>query len=105
VRRSAAVPAIDTGGISVMAAQPSLLHMLSAAVLHGRYLDSVAQRYPEIVLGYAAARTLGIATLTPASQVYVAGQYFVVVGILAPVAAAPEIDDAALVTSAWCNPT
>jgi putative ABC transport system permease protein len=98
VRRSAAVPAIDTGGISVMAAQPSLLHTLSAAVLRGRYLDAVAQSYPEIVLGYAAARNLGIATLTPATQVYVAGQYFVVVGILAPVAVAPEIDDAALVT-------
>jgi putative ABC transport system permease protein len=98
VRRSAAVPAIDTGGISVMAAQPSLPHTLSANLVSGHYLDVVAQRYPEIVLGYAAARNLGIATLTPATQVYVAGQYFVVIGILAPVAVAPEIDDAALVT-------
>jgi len=98
VRRSAAVPAIDTSGISVLSAQPSLLHTFSATVLRGRYLDAVAQRYPEIVLGYAAARNLGIATLTTATQVYVAGQYFVVIGILAPVAVAPEIDDAALVT-------
>jgi putative ABC transport system permease protein len=36
--------------------------------------------------------------LTPSSQVYVATRYFVVVGILAPVAVAPEIDDAALVS-------
>jgi putative ABC transport system permease protein len=98
VRRSAAVPALDTGGITVMAAQPSLLHTLSVTLLRGHFLDGVAQRYPELVLGYSAAQNLGIAELTAATQVYVAGRYFVVVGILAPVAVAPEIDDAALVS-------
>jgi putative ABC transport system permease protein len=98
VRRSAAVPAINTGGITVMAAQPSLPHTLSATLLRGHFLDGVAQRYPELVLGFGAARNLGISVLTPTTQVYLAGQYFVVVGILAPVAVAPEIDDAALVS-------
>jgi putative ABC transport system permease protein len=98
VRRSAAVPAINTGGISVMAAQPSLLHTLSATVVRGHFLGGVAQRYPELVLGFQAAQNLGIAVLTSTTQVYIAGQYFVVVGILAPVAVAPEIDDAALVS-------
>jgi putative ABC transport system permease protein len=98
VRRSAAVPAIDTGGISVLAAQPSLPHTLSAALSTGHFLDSIAQRYPELVLGYQAAQNLGIGTLTASTQVFVAGRYFVVVGILAPVSVAPEIDDAALVS-------
>jgi putative ABC transport system permease protein len=50
------------------------------------------------VLGYQAAQNLGIAVLTPTTQVYLGDSYFVVVGILAPVAVAPEIDDAALVS-------
>ena len=98
VRRSAAVPAIETNGITVLAAQPTLLDTLSAALLRGHFLDTVGQRYPETVLGFSAAQNLGIATLTASTQVYVGGRYFVVVGILAPVPVAPEIDDAALVS-------
>ena len=98
VRRSAAIPAIDTGGTSVLAAQPSLLHTLSADLLRGHFLDRVAQRYPELVLGFAAAQNLGIDKLAATTQVYVDGQYFVVVGILAPVDVAPELDNAALVS-------
>jgi putative ABC transport system permease protein len=98
VRRSAAVPAIQTGGISVLAAQSSLLDTVGATMLHGHFLDSTAQRYPEVVLGYSAAQNLGIGTLSPATQVYIAGHYFVVIGILEPITVAPEIDDAALVS-------
>ena len=99
-RRSAAIPAIDTGGISVLAAQPSLLDTLSARLLHGAFLGSLADGYPEVVLGYSAAQNLGINTLTPNTQIYVDAQYFAVIGILAPVDVAPEIDDAALVSFA-----
>jgi putative ABC transport system permease protein len=98
VRRSAAVPAINTGGITVVAAQPTFAHTLSATLLHGHFLDTVAQHYPEVVLGFSAAQNLGIGGLTSITQVYVAGEYFAVVGILAPVAVAPEMDDAALVS-------
>jgi putative ABC transport system permease protein len=98
VRRSAAIPVIQTGGISVLAAEPSLLETLSATMLRGHFLDSIAQRYPEVVLGYSAAQNLGVGTLSAATQVYVGGNYFVVVGILTPASVAPEIDDAALVS-------
>jgi putative ABC transport system permease protein len=98
VRRSAAVPAIETGGISVLAAQRSLVSTVGATVLRGHFLDAVADSYPELVLGYSAARTLGISRLDVPVQVYVDGQYFAVVGILAPVEVAPELDDAALVS-------
>lgn len=98
VRRSAAIPPIETGGITVLAAQPSLVTTLGATVLRGHFLDAVAASYPEVVLGYSAARTLGISRLTGPPQVDVDGQYFAVVGILASVDVAPEIDDAALVS-------
>jgi putative ABC transport system permease protein len=98
VRRSAAIPAINTGGITVMAARPTLVHTLSATMLRGRFLDPVADRYPEVVLGFQAAQNLGIAALTSTTQVYLGGRYFAVTGILAPVPIAPEIDESALVT-------
>jgi putative ABC transport system permease protein len=98
VRRSAAIPAIQTGGISVLAAEASLVDTLSATMLQGHFLDSAAQRYPEVVLGYSAAQNLGVGTLSAATQVYVDGFYFVVIGILTPMTVAPEIDDAALVS-------
>lgn len=98
VRRSAAVPAIQTNGISVLAAQPSLLRTLSARLLSGRFLGALAQHYPETVLGYSAAQNLGINVLGPQTQVYLGGTYYMVVGVLAPVSVAPEIDDAALVS-------
>jgi len=103
VRRTAAIPATDTGGISVLAAEPSLLSTVSGQVLRGAFLGPVSTRYPETVLGYAAARTLGIGTLGPTTQVFLGGRYFTVVGILARVSVAPEIDNAALVSFPVAN--
>jgi putative ABC transport system permease protein len=98
VRRSAAIPAVQTGGISVLAAQPSLPGTLSAHLVRGRFLDGTAEHYPETVLGYAAARTLGIGKLDASTQVYLGGRYFTVIGILAAVDTAPEIDTSVLIS-------
>ena len=97
VRRTSAVPAIDTGGISVLAAQPGLLTTLGGTISHGAFLNAATARYPSVVLGAVAAKTLGIDRVTPGTQVYLDGQYFTVIGILSPVPLAPEIDEAALV--------
>jgi putative ABC transport system permease protein len=97
VRRTSLVPVIDTGGISVLAAQPGLLGTLGGAVSHGTFLNAATARYPAVVLGAAAAKTLGIDRVTTDTQVYLGGQYFTVIGILSPVPLAPEIDEAALV--------
>ena len=98
VRRSAAIPAAQTGGMNVLAAQPSLPAAVSARVLLGRYLDATAERYPVTVLGYEAARILDIGSLHTPTQVMLGDHYFTVVGVLAPVAVAPEIDVAALIS-------
>jgi putative ABC transport system permease protein len=100
VRRTAAVPAIDSGGISVYAAQPGLLGTLGGRVAGGTFLNAATSRYPAVVLGAVAARTLGVDHVVPGTQVYLdgqSGQYFTVIGILAPVPLAPDIDEAALV--------
>ena len=97
VRRSAAVPPIDSGGISVLATQTSLLRTLGGSVARGVFLNAATIHYPAVVLGHVAAQTLGIGRVLPGTQVYLGGQYFTVVGILRPVPLAPEIDEAALV--------
>ena len=97
VRRTAAVPAVDSGGISVLATQTSLLHTLGGTVARGTFLNAATIHYPAVVLGAVAARTLGITRVPPGTLVYLGGHYFSVVGILRPVPLAPEIDEAALV--------
>ncbi|HYS39433.1 MAG TPA: ABC transporter permease [Pseudonocardiaceae bacterium] len=97
VRRTAAVPKTDNGGLTVVAADPTLPGTLGIGLLSGAFLNPATDRYPAVVLGSDAARSLGIAHAAPGVQVYLGGHYFSVVGILAPAAIAPEIDDAVLV--------
>jgi putative ABC transport system permease protein len=100
VRRSDAIPAVQTGGMNVLAAQPSLPQTVSAHMVLGHYLDATATRYPVTVLGYEAAKILGIGSLSTSTQILLGNHYFTVVGVLAPVAIAPEIDVAALISFA-----
>ncbi|WP_426503163.1 ABC transporter permease [Dactylosporangium sp. McL0621] len=98
VRRTDRIPPQNTNGINVLAAQASLPDTLSARVLRGSYFGPLAERYPETVLGYSAAQSLGIDRLTEQTQVFIAGRYFTVVGVLDQVGIAPEIDTAALIS-------
>ncbi|GEL97019.1 ABC transporter permease [Cellulomonas terrae] len=97
VRRSDKVPESRTSGISVVAADLDLLDAVAATVREGRWLDAATQRYPAVVLGSTAARRLGIGPLSAGVDVSVGGRPFTVVGILEPVALAPELDEDALV--------
>ncbi|GAA2350341.1 ABC transporter permease [Dactylosporangium salmoneum] len=103
VRRSDRIPPQNTNGINVLAAQPSLPATLSARVLRGTYLGPAAEQYPETVLGYSAAQSLGIDRLDARTQVFIAGRYFTVIGVLDRVTVAPEIDTAALVSFGVAN--
>ena len=97
VLRTNRIPTVDSGGISVLAAQPGLLATLGGSVAHGTFLNAATERYPAVVLGAVAAQTLGIDRVQPGTQVYLGGRYFTVVGILNMVPLAPQIDEAALV--------
>lgn len=100
VRRSDKVPESRTSGISVVAADLDLLDAVAATVREGRWLDAATQRYPAVVLGATAARRLGVGPLADGVDVSVGGRPFTVVGILDPVALAPELDESALVGTA-----
>ena len=97
VYRSDRIPSFETGGLAVRVADGSLLGALNGRLLDGVFLNAATARYPATVLGYQAAKSLGIAALTPATRVWLGGRWFTVVGILASMPLAPEIDLSALV--------
>ena len=95
VRRNDRIPEAETGGISVLAADPELLGTIGGELAAGRFLNRATARYPVVVLGAKAAERLGV--IGPGRQVWLGDRWFTVAGILRPVTLAPEIDRAALV--------
>ncbi|AEB42698.1 ABC transporter permease [Micromonospora maris] len=97
VYRTDRIPAAETGGIAVRAAQLGLLETVGAEVASGTWLNEATSRYPAVVLGAAAAERLGLPAAGPDVQVWLGGRWFTVVGVLAPVPLAPELDSSALI--------
>jgi putative ABC transport system permease protein len=97
VRRTQYVDPNETNGIALVATGPRLLSTLGGTLRSGRFLDAATIRYPTIVLGAVTAQRLGISSAPGGTQVYVQGQWFTVIGILAPLALAPDVDRSALI--------
>jgi putative ABC transport system permease protein len=95
VRRNDLVDPVETGGISVAAADPALAETVAAQMRSGRFLDAATARYPTVVLGAGAADQLGINDT--GSRVYIGGRWFTVIGILEPVTLASGLDGTALI--------
>jgi putative ABC transport system permease protein len=97
VRKTDKIPSVQTGGISVVAVESSLLATLRATLSDGVFLNDATAQYPAVVLGAEAAKYFGITRVYPAVQIYLGGEWFTVVGILDPIGLAPELDRAALI--------
>lgn len=95
VYRSDLVPVGQSGGIEVLAAQPELLGTVGGTIRYGSWFTPATASYPAVVLGAVAARRLDVPGV--GVRVWLGGEWFVVVGILAPVPLAEELDSAALV--------
>ena len=97
VRRTDKIPAYETGGISVLGADTNLPGALDARLACGTWLNAATAEYPAVVLGAGTAQTLGIVQLNPPTVVWIGQRWFTVIGILRPVAIAPELDQSALI--------
>jgi putative ABC transport system permease protein len=97
VRRNTLIPASQSGGLAVVATEPSLLDTLAGTVAQGTFLNQATGAYPSVVLGSVAAERLGISTLDGGPLVYLGNQWFRVIGILDDVPLAPDIDRSALI--------
>jgi putative ABC transport system permease protein len=95
VRRSDKIGEAETGGITIYAADLDLPRTLGVQVAKGTWLNRATARYPAVVLGATTARRLGIDRV--GGQVWLAGRWFTVVGILGQATLAPELDTAALI--------
>lgn len=97
VYRNDHIPEAQSGSISVTAARLDLLTDTGAELVSGAWLNQATHRYPATVLGAKAADRLGVAEAGPDQRVWLGGQWFTVVGVLAPAPLVPELDTAALV--------
>jgi putative ABC transport system permease protein len=91
------IPSVQTGGVTVVAAETDLLETLRGRLAAGAFLNGATAQYPAVVLGADTALYFGITEVNPAVQVYLGGAWFTVVGILEPLGLAPELDRAVLI--------
>jgi putative ABC transport system permease protein len=95
LRNELSDPAV-TGGLTVRAADPSLLDTLAGTMADGRFLDEAIDDYPVVVLGSVAAERLGIGEVDGRTSVYLDGRNWLVVGILDSLPLASDIDRSVL---------
>jgi putative ABC transport system permease protein len=95
VRRSDLVDQYDGGGLTVLASRTDQLPAVNGRVLAGTFLGAATSHFPTVVLGYEAASQLGFRE--PGQQVSIGNRWFTVIGILAPVPLAPDLDHSVLV--------
>ncbi|MEO3873870.1 ABC transporter permease [Nonomuraea sp. B12E4] len=97
VYRSERIPEAQTGGLSAYAVRLDLPATVGATLQSGTWLNAATERYPAAVLGASAAQRLGVGAAGPDTQVVVGGVRFTVIGVLAPVALATDLDSGVLV--------
>jgi len=97
VYRTPLVPATDTSGISLTAADAALPATLGATLAHGTFLNAATAHYPAVVLGAESASLLGITNLASPTQLWIGGHWFTVVGIMKPVQLLSQMDSMAFI--------
>jgi putative ABC transport system permease protein len=97
VRRTDAISAGINSGITVFAADTGLLKTLNASLADGQWLDAATSTYPSVVLGSVTAQKLGIVSVADELRVRIGDNWFAVIGILNPVAAASGLDRGAMI--------
>ena len=97
VFRTPHIPEMNTNALSVQAASLRLPSAVGTSVKAGRYLNAATATEPVAVLGAAAAERLGIDRIYQGERIWIANQWFYVVGILEPATLAPEIDSSVLI--------
>jgi putative ABC transport system permease protein len=97
VLRNEFVPSGQTGGITVKAADTRLLDTLVGEMADGEWLDDTRATLPVVVLGSVSAERLGISDVGDGVQVWLGQRWFTVIGIMAPLELAPDLDTSALI--------
>lgn len=99
VYRTHLIPRTETSGVTVAVARPDLLAALDATVVSGRWFDDASRSLPTAVLGATAAERLGIDRA--GDRVLIGGEWYGVIGILAPVGIVDSLDAAVFLGDRW----
>ncbi len=86
-----------TKGITIIATDLSLLAAQRGSIAAGTFLSETSSRFPTVVLGSVAAERLGIRNVSGEQRIWLADQWFTVIGILNPLPLAADLDRAALI--------
>ena len=97
VYRSNYISPANTEALTVYAADTNLLSTLEGRTSQGQFLNAATAHFPAVVLGATAAVALGIDRADGSSVVWLGKQWFDVVGVLRPLALAPELDRSVLI--------
>ena len=97
VRRTEFVDEGRTNGITVIAADTSLVDTLRGSVATGRYLDDASSRYPNAVVGAVAAQRLGVTDVDQPTFLTIGDQQVEVIGILDEFALAADLDRSVMI--------
>jgi putative ABC transport system permease protein len=97
VYRSRLIPVTNTGALQVRATSLNLLSVLNTGVARGAWLNPGTAHAPVAVLGSVAAQRLGIDRILPGLRIWLGGQWFDVVGVLASSPLEPDVDNSALI--------
>ena len=97
VYRHDRMPAGETNGIAVLAARTSLLTTVGGVLAQGVWHTSATEQGQAVVLGARSAEYLGIRRPGPEVRVWLAQNWFTVIGILAPNPLAAQLDTSALI--------
>ncbi|CAN5618510.1 ABC transporter permease [soil metagenome] len=97
VYRNDKIPSAESGGIAVYSTRLNLLETVRGTVASGTWLNAATAPYPAVVLGAKAAERLGIGAVHVGMQVWLGGQWFTVIGVLAPIPLVPSLNLAALI--------
>ncbi len=99
VYRNDLVPETETNGLAVAVARPDVLGAVEAQVVSGRWFDDATRALPVAVLGSVAAERLGIERA--GDRVLIGGEWYGVLGILAPAGLAADVDTSAVIGDRW----
>ena len=97
VYRSPLIPGIDTNALSVEAASVNLPSSLGVHVIEGSYLNAATATEPVAILGFTAAKRLGVDRLYAGERIWVGDGWFYLAGVLGPAELTPEIESSVLV--------
>ncbi len=92
VYRSDLMPEGQTGGMTIVATDSSLLETLNGGMAGGAFLGGASNEYPAVVLGAVAAERLGIDEVGTGTLIWMADTWVEVIGILDPFVLAPDLD-------------